>query len=108
MPTLHVVDTGLKDARGYVKATNGALLSSGQIFTVDEAYSRVYGSKGDHGYDLPGLTELIDRCFSEGLLFSELGAPWTKPTSVVRIQHLSSVDIHEFVAPKDPCLPIEA
>jgi predicted dehydrogenase len=85
--------TRLQETRGYVKATNGAFISSGGIFTVDESYSRICENNGDRGYDLPGLPGLIDRSFEEGRLFSELGAPWAKPTAVVQIQNLSSIDI---------------
>ncbi len=87
--------TRLQDTRGYVKATNGAFISSGGIFTIDESYSRVYENNGDRGYDLPGLPGLIDRSFEEGRLFSELGEPWATPTAVVHVGDLrqpNSVD----------------
>lgn len=95
-----VPGTRLKDTRGYLTATNGALLSSGEIFSVDKAYWRVYGTNENRGYDLPGLTDLIDQVYSSGLLFSELGAPWAKPTSLIQIQSLSHLNICEFAAQK--------
>ena len=100
--------TRLKDTRGYVKATNGALLSSGEIFTVDKAYAREYGKNGDHGYDVPGLAELIDRSYHEGLLFSELGAPWAKATPIVQLQDLTSLDIRDFAGKITPCATMKA
>ena len=102
-----VPGTKLKDTRGYLTATNGALLSSGGISSVDKAYYRIYGTTGNRGYDVPGLTDLIDRVYSEGLLFSELGAPWAKPTPLIQIQSLSHLNIDEFVEPKAPLAAIK-
>ncbi len=90
--------TCLKDSRGYVKATNGAMLSSGEIFTVDTAFSRIYNENSDQGYDVPGLADLIDRTYHEGLLFSECGVPWAHTTPTVAIQKLTSLDLQNLIS----------
>lgn len=89
--------TRLADARGYLLATNGALLSSAKIHTIDPAFWRTYEADGgDVGYAVHGLAELVDQSFATGCLFSELNAPWAVKTSAVDVRNLKSIDFSPY------------
>ena len=80
--------TRLADTRGFLLATNGALLSSKGIHDVDETFIRCHGEGDSTGYEVKGLPELMERGFREGLLFSEMDAPWARSTSSVSVDDI--------------------
>lgn len=83
----------LRDCLGFVLATNGALISSGGIHDIPPKFTRTYGTDGGMGYDVPGLADLLEGTLREGLLFSELGAPWAHPTGTMSLEELRSLDV---------------
>jgi len=76
----------------FVRATNGALLSSHGIRTAAPEFIRTYGSGADTGYALPGYGELAEKAYATGALFSELGAPWASPGQAVATDSLTRID----------------
>ena len=88
--------TRLRDARGFLRATNGALLSSDGIHDVGAQYHRVYGENDAAGYDVPGMPALMDRMFAQGSLFSETGIPWAVPTRPVDVRGLAAIDFDSY------------
>jgi len=87
--------TRLIDARGFVLALNGALVSSERIHSIDDAFVRRYRRENEFGYDIIGLNALIDRSFREGLLFSEMDAPWARASKPV------AIDLHHQLKLED-------
>jgi predicted dehydrogenase len=83
--------SSLMDTRGYLLATNGMLLSSCGIHTLDERYVRRYKREEEIGYDVEGLHEAVKTSFQTGKLFSELGLPWAVKTSPVSVEKLKTV-----------------
>jgi predicted dehydrogenase len=86
--------TYLADTRGYVLATNGALLSSDGIHDISSAHWRVYGQGDDSGYDVQGLVEWIAQTGQTGALFSEMGVPWAKQGRRVSLKELRTLDLN--------------
>jgi hypothetical protein len=68
--------TCLKDARGYVSATNGMLISSGGIHDIDPACIRRYTGHGGEGLDVTDLREAVLETLASGKLFSEQARSW--------------------------------
>jgi predicted dehydrogenase len=89
--------TRLSDTRGFLLTTNGGLISSGGIHEIDPRFYSQYSQNGDGGYNVRGLVELMDRSFEEGLLFSEMGAPWAKATKPVSVEKLTSLDVTKYM-----------
>ncbi|OJV17575.1 MAG: hypothetical protein BGO12_13115 [Verrucomicrobia bacterium 61-8] len=87
----------LQDCLGFIMATNGALVSSGGIHDIPSEFTRIYGMGGDMGYDVPGLTDLLEGSLREGRLFSELGAPWAVSTGRVRLAELRTLDLEALM-----------
>lgn len=87
----------LSDTRGYVAATNGALLSSGGIHTIPADHWREYGQGDDSGYDVRGISELIVESSKKGALFSELAVPWAKQGKRVSMEALKSIDLDSLI-----------
>ncbi len=76
------VATCLEDTRGYVLATNAALMSSGGI----------------HGVEVPadgGLAKLVERSAKDAKLFSEIDRKWAGGCGSVRTRGMSWLDIGE-------------
>jgi hypothetical protein len=71
--------TQLQNTRGYVLATNAALLSSGDIWEIR---------------DSAGLAGLIETAGQEGKLFSELGVPWAIRAGPVEVSKILRVDLY--------------
>lgn len=90
--------TRLHDTRGYVLATNGALIASNGIGTIAARFHRTYGEGAARGYDVPGLTELILRSAETGNLFSEQGAPWARKGRVVLVRSLRSLRLQDYIS----------
>jgi hypothetical protein len=88
--------TSLSDARGYVIATNGMLLSSGDISTIDSKYLCKFQQAGDEGVDVIGLKEAVQQAANTGNLFSELKLPWSKPSCTVEVTTLKSLDFDRY------------
>jgi len=87
--------TSLLDTRGYVLATNGMLLSSGGIHSIDAKYFRRYTRGEEGGYDVTGLREAVSTSFQTGKLFSDLDLPWAVRSSPVSVENLKSVAFAE-------------
>ncbi len=85
--------TRLRDARGYVLATNAALLSSGAIHDIPPQFVRTFGQGEDKGSDVVGLTDLIERATRRGRLFSEESAPWSARSAPVSAVSAHAIDI---------------
>ena len=83
--------TLLPDTRGYVLATNGMLLSSGGIRSIDERYLRQYARGEEKGYDVEGLHDAVIASFQTGKMFSELGLPWAVKTFSVSVEGLKNL-----------------
>ena len=88
--------TRLRDARGFLRATNGALMSSGGIHDIGAQYHQVYGVNEAAGYDVPGMPVLMDRMFEQGSLFSETGMPWAVATGPVDVRGLTAIDFDSY------------
>lgn len=69
-------NTCLRDARGYVMATNGMLISSGGVHTIAPAHSGKYGEGEGAGFDVAGLRVAVERTVCTGKSFSGQGLPW--------------------------------
>ncbi|XHR30961.1 MAG: Gfo/Idh/MocA family protein [Chthoniobacteraceae bacterium] len=87
--------TRLKDARGYVLATNGAWLSSGGIHDIDSHWKRSYSNNGDPGVEVIGLVEQIEDAFAAGQLLSEQNIPWAYPSRWVSTHNLRNIQFPE-------------
>jgi hypothetical protein len=83
----------LSDTRGYVLATNGALLSSGGVCSIPAEHWRTYGQGDDSGYDVRGLTDWIEQSGRTGKLFSELEVPWARKGKRVSLGDLRSMKL---------------
>ena len=83
--------TSLPDSRGYVLATNGMLLSSGGVHTIEAPHLRRYSRGDEGGYDAAGLRAAVVASFETGKLFSELDLPWAVPTSPVSVENLKTL-----------------
>ena len=82
--------TSLLDTRGYILATNGMLLSSGMIHSIDDRHCRHYQHGSEGGYDVAGLHSAVQASFETGKLFSELGLPWARATNPVSVETLKN------------------
>ncbi len=91
--------TRLADVRGFLRTTNGALISSGQIHDVRSSFRRVYGEDDTAGYDVPGLPEVMDQMYAQNHLFSETSLPWAVPTAPVNVRGLTEIDFERYCAP---------
>ena len=87
--------TTLRDTTGYVRATNGLLLSSGGIHDIAHPWVEEYEEGGEIGFNVRGLCKAIERVFREGRLFSELNLPWAvaSPTPV-RLDSFQALDLN--------------
>jgi predicted dehydrogenase len=88
--------TRLRDVRGFLRTTNGALISSGQIHAIPAECQRTYGVGDALGYEVPGLAGLMDGMFEQGLLFSETGVRWAVRTAPVDVRDLSEIDFESY------------
>ena len=88
--------THLEDARGYVMATNAALISSGGIHDMwcQRVQSRV--GRADDGKKEAGLADFVERSAREGRLFSELNMPLAKKGLPVQMRHVDSLKLTDF------------
>ena len=80
--------TSLPDALGYILATNGMLLSSGGIHSIDASHVRRYARGEGRGYDVVGLHDAVQASGESGALFSEMGLPWSVRTAPVSVEGL--------------------
>lgn len=75
--------TSLRDARGYVLATNAALLSSGGIHQIESPWAEAVERDGERLYEVEGLDGALTGTGSK--LFSERALPWSVKTSTVAV-----------------------
>jgi hypothetical protein len=80
--------TCLKDARGYVLATNGMLLSSGGIHTIGENWVARSGETEDCYYEVKNLGDTMKDAFHQQRLPSEMGLPWAVKSCPVSVESL--------------------
>ena len=88
--------TSLLDTHGYTLATNGMLLSSGVVHSIDDRHRRHYQQGGEGGYDVAGLRDAVQASFETGKLFSELGLPWARATNPVSVETLKNIALPGF------------
>jgi predicted dehydrogenase len=88
--------TRLRDARGYVLATNGALVSSGGVRGIDPMYVRTFNEGPKLGYALDSIAERNESLLRDGALYSESGAPWARRGAVVDLQKLTFLDLEAY------------
>jgi predicted dehydrogenase len=82
----------LGDTRGYVLATNGALVSSGGIHSIGGEWIRSYKRGEDTGFDVAGLRDAVQKSLDTGSNFSELGLPWAVATQPVSLENFHSIE----------------
>ncbi|MES2307486.1 MAG: hypothetical protein V4507_01370, partial [Verrucomicrobiota bacterium] len=87
---------GLEETRGYVLATNAALVSSQGIHTIPEDQTRTYTNHLGDGIDVPAIPSLLDRFLQSEALFSEQGVSWSKKPSRVFTADLKSQEIQKW------------
>ena len=85
--------TLLTDTRGYLLATNGGLVSSGQIRDIPDDQIEVAGGAAVH---VKGLREAVLEAFSKGILLSELGIPWAATTPAVDCAEMPPLDLANY------------
>jgi len=82
------VATRLEDTRGYVLATNAALVSSGGIHDISQTWRRG-GSDISH----PDLAALVEHSFAEWKMFSEVKVGWTRPCRSIIVRDLPHLEM---------------
>lgn len=88
---------GLRDTRGFVLATNGALVSSGGIHSIPESYRQSYGQGKNEGIHVRDLLHLTRRCLTTGALFSDSGPAWAVPSGTVQLENFRSLTLSEWM-----------
>jgi len=83
--------TRLRDARGYVLATNAMWVSSGGIHDIGSEWQQTYENNGDTAIEVTGLTEALKEGFATGKLLSELNVPWAHSTRPVSTRPLDEI-----------------
>jgi len=87
--------TRLRDARGYVLATNGMWLSSGGIHDIDSQWLRPHQTDGGAVIEVLGLSDRLNEGFAAGKLLSELDTPWARSTQPVSASNLGNISFAE-------------
>lgn len=88
--------TSFGDCLAYVAATNAMFVSSGGIHTLPPSAVRRYETGSDGGFDVPGVTSVIERTAKTGLLFSEQDVPWAVAGSPVDAGGLKDFPARDF------------
>ena len=71
----------LQMTRNFVLAVNGAFKSSGTTRKIPDDLLHLYTDEEDRAHtEIPDVDALVERCFRERKLFSDLGAPWAVRT----------------------------
>lgn len=83
--------TSLEDTRGYVLATNGALISSGGIHDIDPPWIRSWGDPPDEGLAVQGMHAAVETSLRTGQLFSEMDLPWAVATPVISLEDKAEI-----------------
>lgn len=87
--------TRLSDTRGYVLATNGALLSSEGIHNIPSSDWNTYGKGEEAGYDVIRLADWIAASGRKGALLSDDGVSWARKGKIVPLANVQSVQLSE-------------
>lgn len=90
--------SSLDDTRGYLLTTNGALLSSGKIHTVDTGLVNRFEQAGKAGYEVAGMDSLIQESSEKMALFSEMNMPWSGKGSEIAVRDIRSIDLRKFLS----------
>jgi hypothetical protein len=93
--------THLEDARGYVLATNAALMSSGGIHDRCWQQSQTRAGCADDGEGGAELAGLVERSAQEGRLFSEITVPLARKGLPVQVRHVCSLELSDYFAKGD-------
>lgn len=88
--------TSLNDCVGYIRITNGALISSGGIHSVCPTYRGDVERGSDRFSYAYGIEDTILGAFEEGLLFSELSVPWAVRPRAVDVSDLREIDFKKY------------
>jgi len=80
--------TALRDTRGYLLATNAALVSSAGVHTIDKSWIRRSGTGVNSIYSVRGLPDAIAGSLSDGCSFVGSGLEWAKETPIVSTKEL--------------------
>jgi predicted dehydrogenase len=91
------VATRLEDTRGYVLATNAALMSSGGIHDIGSQHSRTSGHCANDSDKISGLADLVERSAREGRLFSEMSVHWARKGAPIQVQHLQTLALSDYL-----------
>ena len=86
--------THLEDARGYVLATNAALMSSGGI--RDRCWQQARA-----GAACAELADLIERSTQEGKLFSEITTPFARKGVPIQVGSICCLELGDYFARED-------
>ena len=81
----------LQMTRNFVLAVNGAFLSSGTTRKIPDAQLRHTKDEeaGKVYTEIPDINGVVERCFRERKLYSDLGLPWTTPTEFFDLDGLA-------------------
>ena len=93
--------THLEDARGYVLATNAALMSSGDIHNSCWQQAQTRAGCADDGEGGAELAALVERSAQEGRLFSEITVPLARKGLPVQVRHVCSLELSDYFAKGD-------
>lgn len=90
--------TSLEDTRGFVLATNGALMASGGIHSINPKYWRYFGEGDSRGCDVADLAAHVQKSVEQGKLFSEINVPWGRKGNAVLVRSLRSVNLKDYIS----------
>lgn len=88
--------THLRDARGYVLATNAMLVSSGGIHEISARNVNHYTRNEECGFSVAGLVDAVREGFQSGRLFSELNLPWAMAAQAIRTAEIKALHLSEY------------
>lgn len=87
----------LQMCRPFTITVNGAFESSGRTHGIDARYIRRFEKDDSVKTVVEGFDEIISTAFEKGMLFSQVGAPWsvrTEPFDVTGYKQFPSVEIN--------------
>lgn len=90
--------TSLEDTRGYVLTTNGAMVSSAGIHSLDPQHWKTHGEGSELIYEIPNLGEIIRLSAQEAKLFSEMNLPWARKAHAVLVHNLRSINLKDYIS----------
>ena len=73
----------LEICRPFTLTVNAAFESSDEIGSIPAEHLRRFDFEESIKTEIKGLSDLMDKAHADGKVFSEIGAPWTRPTKPV-------------------------